>query len=78
MAEELTPVKKRINFDDAFLLSPSPTNDKKPRRAFSTTFKLKVIAAAETTSNREQSRVHNINECIIRRWRKGDQPEKNF
>jgi hypothetical protein len=33
---------------------PSP-NSKKPRRAFSTAFKLKVITAAETSSNREQA-----------------------
>ena len=37
---------------------------------------MKVIAAAEATSNREQARVHNINESIIRRWRKDDKPDK--
>ena len=63
MAENSTP--KRTNLDEAFLLSPSP-NRKKPRRSFSTSFKLKVIAAAEATSNREQARVHNINESIIK------------
>ena len=74
MAENSTP-QKRVNFDEGFLLSPSP-NCKKPRRAFSTAFKLQVMAAAEETSNRQQARIHNIDESIIRRWRKGDNPEK--
>ena len=73
MAENSTP--KKTTFDEAFLLSPPP-DGKKPRRSFSTNFKLKVIAAAETSSNREQARVHNVNECIIRRWRKDDKPAK--
>ena len=34
------------------------------------------MAAAAETSNREQARIHNIDESIIRRWRRGDTPAK--
>ena len=35
-------------------------------------FKLQVIEAAKKSSNREQARIHNIHESVIRRWRKDD------
>ena len=59
--------KREINLDEAFLDTPSPA--KKNRREFSTVFKLKIVQAAKETSNREQGRIHSLDESIIRRWR---------
>ena len=42
--------------------------NEKPKRAFSTAFKLQVIVDANVTSTGEQARIHNIDEKIIRRW----------
>ena len=53
--------------DEAFVDTPSPA--KKNRREFSTVFKLKIVQAAKETSNREQGRIHSLDESIIRRWR---------
>ena len=47
-----TPVKRKLSLDEAFIGTPSP--NKKTRREFNTPFKLKIIAAAKETSNREQ------------------------
>ena len=51
---EKTPSKRKVSFDldEAFVATPSPS--KKPRREFTTSFKLKVISAAKETSNRHQ------------------------
>ena len=46
---------------------PSP---KLKRQAFTLEFKLQVMEAAKNSSNREQARLHNIHESVIRRWRK--------
>ena len=67
---EKTPVKRKISFDDAFISTPSP---KKVRREFNTLFKLKVISAAKETSNREQARIYNVDESVIRRWRHAEE-----
>ena len=50
--EVRTPVKQKLNLDEAFIDTPSPS--KKTRREFSTPFKLKIISAAKESSNREQ------------------------
>ena len=47
-----TPVKRKLSLDEAFINTPSP--NKKTRREFNTPFKLKIIAPAKETSNREQ------------------------
>ena len=39
--EVRTPVKQKLNLDEAFIDTPSPS--KKTRREFSTPFKLKII-----------------------------------
>ena len=50
-----TPVKRKLNLDEAFINTPdTPSPYKKARREFNTPFKLKIIAAAKETSNREQ------------------------
>ena len=53
-------------FDDE-----ASTSQKRVKTAYSLEFKLQVIEAAKKTSNRVQSRIHNIHESVIRRWRKG-------
>ena len=71
-------------YNEAFISTPSPKGpkrtkrglrersleemNKKPKRAFSTAFKLQVIVASNVTSTEEQARIHNIDEKIIWRW----------
>ena len=73
-----------IIFNEAFISTTSPKGSKrtkrvlrerpleemneKPKRAFSTAFKLQVIVDANVTSTEEQARIHNIDEKIIWRW----------
>ena len=55
---------------DEFDLESSGPSPKLKRQAFTLDFKLQVIEAAKKSSNREQARIHNIHESVIRRWRK--------
>ena len=58
---------EHIEFPEA----PGSGKSKIKRQAFTLEFKMLVIEAAKLTSNREQARIHNIHESVIRRWRKG-------
>ncbi len=42
---------------------------RKKRQSYDLDFKMEVIAAAESTSNREAGRNFNIDESLVRRWR---------
>ena len=40
------------------------------RKSHTSDFKLKVVARAEDTSNREAAREYNVGESSVREWRK--------
>ena len=64
------PLPENLQLDHIEIPGVPDLKAKIKRQAFTLEFKMFVIEAAKRSSNREQARIYNIHESVIRRWRK--------
>ena len=64
------PLPENLQLDHIEIPGVPELKAKIKRQAFTLEFKMFVIEAAKRSSNREQARIYNIHESVIRRWRK--------
>ena len=64
------PLPESLKLDHIEIPGIPNLKTKIKRQAFTLEFKMFVIEAAKNSSNREQARIYNIHESVIRRWRK--------